>query len=114
MRGCASCCKFAEFASEEVRVLQKAATVILFCTSVASAFATDDLRVLLPVGLVHFNGAFGSVWESELTIKNATQADAHIGSAADLCVLAACVFPGIQLDAGQTRLFSDPFNSSLV
>jgi len=61
--------------------------------------------------LVHFNGAYGSVWESELTIKNTASEDKRVGSPADLCVI-GCAFGTIHLLAGETRVFSDPFNGS--
>lgn len=72
-----------------------------------------DDRVLLPIGLVHLNGAYGSVWETELTIHNSGNEDVQIATPADRCSI-TCPFSPLFISRGRSLIISNPSNVVLL
>ena len=94
-------------------LLKSPSVFLLLILLAVSAVAADDSTIMLPLGLVHLNGAYGSVWETELVIKNAGQQEVQIGNAGDLCSI-TCPFVPIRISPNEAVILSDSFNSSLL
>lgn len=75
--------------------------------------AADDSTVLLPLGLFHVPGAFGSVWQTELAIRNTGAETLEVTHAGSQCSI-VCPFPVFELTSGQSLLIKNEENEPLV
>ncbi len=73
----------------------------------------DDATVLLPLGLFRTPGAFGSLWQTELSIKNTNAAAIQISHAGSQCSI-VCPFPTFELSSGKSIAVDNPVNEQLV
>lgn len=85
-------------------------TVLLLCTSLRGQ---DNATILLPLGVFQRGGAFGSLWQTELAIRNTTSDQITISHAGALCSI-TCPFPAFQLSSGSSLLVTNPFNEPLI
>lgn len=92
--------------------LPRLVPAIALLATMSVPLRADD-RLLLPIGLVHLDGAYGSVWETELTIHNSGNDEVQIVTPADRCSV-TCPFSPLVISRGRSIIISDPSNGTLL
>ncbi len=87
--------------------------VVVLALLPLTALAADDATILVPLGMFRTPGAFGSLWQTELAVRNGADQDVSIVHAGSLCTI-TCPFPAIELHPGAAVLLTNPFNQTLL